>query len=148
MKAFGRNPEQLMSTTMAGSMYTGGENLTLTKVLSEKYKERSFKRTIRHGLLDVVDDIIIAWSKEDGCLLTQVTNPPDSKVQVRKKTARFMFILRSVITNSYSPNQLGWIDLEVWVIFSDMNSRLSRDFHFKLALGLNSGMDLKFSSSG
>lgn len=73
-----------MSTTMAGSMYTGGENLTLTRVLSEKYKERSFKRTVRHGLLDVVDDIIIAWSKEDGCLLTQVTNPPDSKVQVRE----------------------------------------------------------------
>ncbi|XP_047475018.1 nuclear pore complex protein Nup88-like [Penaeus chinensis] len=71
-----------MSTTMAGSMYTGGENLTLTRVLSEKYKERSFKRTVRHGLLDVVDDIIIAWSKEDGCLLTQVTNPPDSKVQI------------------------------------------------------------------
>ncbi|KAG7157815.1 Nuclear pore complex protein Nup88-like [Homarus americanus] len=66
---------------MAGSSTTGGESLKLSKVLSEKYKDLLLTKCPRHQLLNVADDVIVAWSKEDGCLLSQLVTPSDSKVQ-------------------------------------------------------------------
>lgn len=64
---------------MAGS--TGGVSLSLSRVLSEKYNGRAFRKYAQNQLLDKADDMLIAWSKEDSCIFAQLIDPPDSKVQ-------------------------------------------------------------------
>ncbi|XP_053635741.2 nucleoporin 88 [Cherax quadricarinatus] len=56
------------------------DTLTLSRILTDKCKDKHFTKSSRYRLLDSVDDVIIAWSKEDGCLLSQLIIP-NCKVQ-------------------------------------------------------------------
>ncbi|KAK4325039.1 hypothetical protein Pmani_004350 [Petrolisthes manimaculis] len=60
----------------------GCRNLMLSKILSEKCKGKLLpKKCPRYELLCHVDDLVLAWSRGDVCLYTQLQHPPDSIVQ-------------------------------------------------------------------
>ncbi|XP_045602004.1 nucleoporin 88 [Procambarus clarkii] len=63
---------------MAGG---GGQTLALSHYLSHSHTHQHFTKSSQYSLLDLVDDVIVAWSREDGCLLSQLLTPTNSKVQ-------------------------------------------------------------------
>lgn len=76
-----------MSTNIMASSSSRGADSIVSKVLADKIREQLVIKCSRLQLLDVVDDVVIQWSKEDSCLRAQVLDPPDSKVQVRSGLA-------------------------------------------------------------
>lgn len=87
-----------MSTNMA--VREGlDEILAISKVLGEKIKGGDTKITGGQQLIDISDDIIIAWSKEDGCLLSQLLHPPDSKVQTLTLSNPPMWDVHQIVLN-------------------------------------------------
>ena len=59
----------------------------ISKMISEKIKENSFKPGTRCRILDVIDDLVLIWNKEESCLLSQSLNSEESKVQVSPNLA-------------------------------------------------------------
>merc|ERR1739838_717916 len=88
-----------MSTNMAVRVGTGGEVLAISKVLEDKLKDGAIKTKGGEQLIDISDDIIIAWSKEDGCLLSQLLHPPESKVQTLTLSNPPMWDVSRIVLN-------------------------------------------------
>ncbi|MPC21747.1 hypothetical protein E2C01_014742 [Portunus trituberculatus] len=58
----------------------------LFEKISNKFNISPSKKSSNRQLLSVVDDALLCWSPEDGCLFSQILDVPTSVVQVRKRT--------------------------------------------------------------
>ena len=70
-----------MSTNMEGRV---GPNAAfpIFETISSKFNINLTRKASSHQLLTIVDDVLLCWSPEDGCLLSQTLDVPTSTVQV------------------------------------------------------------------